>query len=349
LKKITLTILTIVITVILVAILSPTSLSISNEPCARCHGSRYYQYLDILETDSQSQLPSAINLGETKTVKVVIQNDVNTGTYATLTSVLVTLTSAKGHLSVNTPTINIETLQPGTTTASWQITSISDGYDYLTIQASAINTHYSYFSDSYSSAIKVGQPVATTEPTSTPTQTPAPTNPQTTQTPPASTPTPTVISTPTNHPTSQPSPTPSNQNQTPLLIQLLNPTQNQKLNANTKHDIQWTTNGGTSPLNVTINYTSENEQNHWINIATNLPSNGKYSWTTPNEASSYRIQVRAQDSSTITQTSSTEITIEITNTNNPEVPIIPIITVFIITTVLVIGVFIYRKRRKSYS
>lgn len=333
----------------MVAILSPISLSISNEPCARCHGSRYYQYLDILETDSQSQLPSAINLGETKTVKVVIQNDVNTGTYATLTSVSVTLTSAKGYFSVNTPTINIETLQSGTTTASWQITSISDGYDYLTIQASAINTHYSYFSDSFSSAIKVGQPAATPEPTSTPTQTPAPTNPQTTQTPTASTSTPTAISTPTNHPTSEPSPTHSNQSQTQISIQLLNPTQNQKLKANTKYDIQWTANGGTSPLNVTINYTSENEQNHWIKIATNLPSNGKYSWATPNEASSYRIQVIAQDSSAITQTTSTETTIEITNTNNPELPIISMVTVFIIMIALVTSVFIYRKRRKNSS
>lgn len=349
-KKVTLTLLSVVIIVILALIFSPHSNSVSNNPCSGtgCHGSRnYYQYLDILEGDSQNQIPSALNLNETRTVKVVIQNDVNTATYAILTNVAVTLTSARGHFSVTNPTVTIGNLPPGTTIATWQITAISDGYDLLTIQASAYNTHFScLFSDYYSPSaeVTIGQPTATIEPTSTPTPTPTPTIPPATITPPTSTPAPTI--TPTIHPTTEPSPAPSTSNQTELSIQLLSPQKNGKLLANTKYEIEWKATGGTSPLYVTLEYTIGDSNQEWIEIGSDLLSAGKYSWTTPNNTSNYYIRVSVEDSSSPVHVTSITESFEAVNTTNPEVSII-LVTFFLVVTVLIGGILVLRKRRKK--
>jgi len=207
LKKITKIVLVVTL-VVLALVFSPLTFSRSNEPCQRCHGSSYYQYLDILEGDSGNQIPSTLAVGQTVTVKVVVSNDVNTATYSTL-SVSLTLSSANGHFTVDHPTYSISSMPAGTATATWQITGTSDGYDYLVIQATGINSHFSSFSDSYSSPplIRVGQPTGTPEPIQTPT-TPASTPTPTQST---STPAPTQTTAPTNTTSNQPtaSPTPT--------------------------------------------------------------------------------------------------------------------------------------------
>lgn len=206
LKKVTKIVLAITL-VVLALVFSPLTFSRSNEPCQRCHGSSYYQYLDILEGDSSNQIPSTLAVDQTVTVTVVILNDVNTATFSTLSSISLTLSSANGHFTVDHPTYTISTLPSGTATATWQITGTSDGYDYLKIQASGYNSHFSCsFSDSYASPplITVGQPTGTPEPIQTPTPDPTPTPTQST-----STPAPTQTTTPTNTPSTTNQPTPS--------------------------------------------------------------------------------------------------------------------------------------------
>jgi hypothetical protein len=122
----------------------------SPNPCSSCH-SGYYQYLDILEGNSGNIIPTTIDIGQTKTVTVVIQNNVNIAKYTDLSTVSLTLTSQSGHFSVTTPTYSIGTLHVGTATATWQITGKSSGNDALIITASGKNTHNNLaFSDSYS-------------------------------------------------------------------------------------------------------------------------------------------------------------------------------------------------------
>jgi hypothetical protein len=135
--------------------------SASSNPCSSCHGGSYYQVLDILEGDSENQLPAAINAGETKTVAVVVENSVNTVKYSTLSSVSLTLQSKNGHFSVKDPTYCVGTLEAGTQTAAWEITGTSDEEDSLFISATARNSHvYVFFSDIYlpAPAIVVGTP-----------------------------------------------------------------------------------------------------------------------------------------------------------------------------------------------
>jgi hypothetical protein len=225
LKKLT-KIVIVVTLVVLALIFSPVTWSVSNEPCQRCHNSRYYQYLDILEGDSGNQIPSTLNVDQTVTVKVIVFNDVNTATYSTLSSVSLTLSSANGHFKVDNPTYTISSMSAGTATATWQITGTSDGYDYLTIQATGYNSHFSCsFSDSYSlpPLITIGSPTGTPQPI----QTPTPPTPTPTQSQPTFTPAPTSTATPTNTPSTSNQPTPSpTPTQTTPSTQITTPTQN---------------------------------------------------------------------------------------------------------------------------
>ncbi len=139
--------------------LSPV-FSSSPSPCGSCHGG-YSQYLDILEGNAGNSLPSMLSVGQTSTVRVVIENRVNTAKYTALSSVSLTLTSLNGHFTVAAPTFTVGTLQKGTATATWQITAVSVGADSLVIRASGRNSHQSLsFSDSYSPApvISVASP-----------------------------------------------------------------------------------------------------------------------------------------------------------------------------------------------
>jgi hypothetical protein len=213
-----------ILTLIVVGLVfSPLTLSVSNEPCESCHRSRgYYQYLDILESDSGNQLPTSLNVNQTVTIKVVVRNDVNSPRYTELSSVSLTLRSVFGHFQVSNPTYSISNMPAGTATATWQVTATSEGYDYLDIQASGINSHYSSFSDSYSPTplITIGSPTGTPPPLPTPT--PAPSTPTPTSQP-SSTTAPSSTVSPTNTPTTS-TPTSSAPTATPTDSSTQNPT-----------------------------------------------------------------------------------------------------------------------------
>jgi hypothetical protein len=187
-----------VIIIVAAIFLSPV-FSLSTNPCSSCH-SAYSQNLDILEGNTANQLPTTLNIGQTATVTVVIENRVNTATFTALSNVAITLSSQNGHFTVNKPTYSPGTLQKGTSTATWQITGVTAGPDTLVITASARNTHQSLaFTDTYSPA----SGITVSNPAPTPTSTPIPT------TTPTQSPTPTPIPTPTSIPTPNPTPTPS--------------------------------------------------------------------------------------------------------------------------------------------
>jgi hypothetical protein len=217
-----------------IALLAAPAYSASTNQCSSCHPTplpgNYNQQLDIVEGASQNQIPTNLQVGQTQTVTVAIENINNAAKYNQFTSVSLTLSSQNGHFSVSTPTFNIATLSTGTATATWQITGVSEGSDALLISASATNTHNNLkFSDTYapSSSITIAAvptptpaptpiptPVQTPIPTATPTPTPQPTssNPTPTESPtatPISSPTPLPTTTPTSNPTTNPTPIPT--------------------------------------------------------------------------------------------------------------------------------------------
>jgi hypothetical protein len=208
---------------IVISLISAPASSISSNQCSSFHGSLYNMQLDIVEGSSQNLIPSSIEVGQTQTVTVIIENVNNSPRHNLFSSVTVTLTSQNSHFSVNTPTYNVGSLPTGTATATWKITGISQGSDVLLISASATNTHEKLqFSDNYSpsSSITVTpnlNPGSTPTPTPTPTDSPSPTtNPTTTNTPTqtqTATPIPTYTKTPTptsnSHPTVAPTTQPS--------------------------------------------------------------------------------------------------------------------------------------------
>jgi hypothetical protein len=206
--------------VVVFALLAAPASSVSVDQCSSCHGTKYNQQLDVLEGNSQNSIPASIQVGQTLTVKVVIQNINNAPLYNLLSSASVTLQSQNGRFSVNSPTFNVGNLPTGTATATWQITGISAGSDQLVITATAKNTHQSItLTDNYSPSASITvyapaptptstpAPTPTPIPTATPSPTPSP-SPTPTATPkPLPTPTPTQSPTPT--PTATPTPTPS--------------------------------------------------------------------------------------------------------------------------------------------
>ena len=234
-------------------------------------------------------------------------------------------------------------LAADTTTATWQITGISEGFDYLIIQASGRNPHEGIpFSDSYFPypLLTVGQPTGTPPPPP-PAPTPAPTIPPIpTPTPstPGATPTPTPKP---STPTTSPPPT----NQTQLTIQLVSPKQSEKWLTQSEHNIEWKASGGTNPLNITLQYTSSNGNDPWVTIATDLPNNGFFTWTTPNVTANYYIQVTAKDSGTPSQTVSAVSQIEVVTANSSELPTIPILVALVVAICLIVILFMRRRMK----
>lgn len=201
LKRITIALLTATLIFVILAFLSPLISGRSTNPCSTCHF-RYYQYLDIIEEEITNQIPLTINVNETKTVLVTIQNTANIAHYSTLSNVRITLSSSNSHFTVSSPIVVLGNMPPSSRTAEWQITGTSEGFDHLEISATAYNTHERItFSDNYQPypLITVGNPTETSPPTATPTPT---SNPTQTPTP---TTTPTATPTPTPNPTSSPS------------------------------------------------------------------------------------------------------------------------------------------------
>jgi hypothetical protein len=229
------------IAIVISLVVAPAS-SISSNQCSSYHGSRYNMQLEIVEDNSQNLIPSSIQVGQTQTVTVIIENVNNSPKNNLFSSVTVTLTSQNSHFSVNTPTYNVGSLPTGTATATWKITGVSQGSDVLLISASATNTHETLqFSDSYSpsSSITVTPnldpsstptPTPTTTPAPTPSDSPSPTaNPTTTKTPTqtqTTTPIPTYTKTPTPTSNSHPTVLPTTQPSTNTTLSSPQPEQN---------------------------------------------------------------------------------------------------------------------------
>jgi hypothetical protein len=341
-KKITFTILLVTIIVVLLTLVS-NSLASSANPCDSCHRG-YYQYLDILEDDSANQIPTKLNVNETKTVSVSIENQVNTAQYSTLSGVTVTLNSLLGQFSIDSPTVSLGDLQPGKKTASWQITGISDGFDYISISVTAYNPHRSSFSDSYLPypLIAVGNATGTPPPppsvpsssSSTPTANSAstPSSSQSSTSPSQST------GTPNPAKTTPPSPTDN------VSILLKSPAGGERWLIETSHEIEWDANGGIYPLSITLEYRKADSEK-WIIIAINVANNGSITWTTPNLAATYDFKAEANDSSIPPLTATVTKTFEaIQNQTNPDIPMLPITTVAI-SAVAVGAVLSIRKKK----
>ena len=327
-KKITLAVLSITMLVVILPLLSPNSYERSTNPCSRCHGG-YYQYLDIVEEEPTNQMPTTLSLNETKTVSVAIQNLVNTDEYSLLSGVTLKLSSSYGHFSVNSSTVSIGNLPPGKKTASWQVTGISDGFDYLVISATAYNTHLSDFSDSYSPAalITVGNATGTPPPPSSPQPSPAPT--------PTPSPTPTPTPTPEPEPTTPPVTTetpvpnePAPESVQNLSITLTSPNE-EKWQPQAKQNIKWNASGGTAPIEIKIEYRKTGSK-EWTEIATGLPNNGSFTWKTPYVGAIYEVQVTAMDSANPPQTTSATSSFEIVQAETDSgLPVIPVAAVAI--------------------
>jgi hypothetical protein len=109
------------LSVILFIVFSPKAEGISNNPCSPCHpfpNGDFDQYLDILEADSQTQIPSTLDIDETKTVIVIIENGGNAGIYDIISDVSLSLASEYGFFSVNSQTYNIGDVSLGKRSAT---------------------------------------------------------------------------------------------------------------------------------------------------------------------------------------------------------------------------------------
>ena len=349
-KKASYIILGVTLVVVVVLILSPESLGRSTNPCSRpgCHSS-YNQYLDILEGNSANQIPTAINVSETKSVSVVIENINNAPQYTSLSSVSVTLSSQNGHFSIKNPTYDIGDLPVGKGTATWQITGVSDGYDWLVITAQAENPHFNVpFSDDYSPLplITVGSPTGTPPPSPTPPPTPTPAS---TPPPTSTTPTPTPPQSPT--PSSTPAPVASpNETETAspsqLSIHLTAPLDGEQWSVGITHSINWTTDGGADPLIVALEYSTVDTAGPWTAIATDLPSNGSIIWETPNVASKIYIRASVTNSENPPETASTLTSVEVTGANS-EIPLLLIHATLILTVSFLIFLFVRMRRKRN--
>ena len=342
-KRATYIVLLVTLVITLFLFLSPKTLGVSNNLCNSCHQGSYYQYLDILEGNGANQIPATLNLSETKTVSILIENRVNGNKYATLSDVSVTLTSMYGHFVVTGSAYSIGDLPPGTKMATWQITGTSDGFDYLSIEASGHNSHKSIsFSDNYATIplISVGQTTgAPPAPPTPPPPAPAPTSGPSS----ASTPAPNLTPSPVPNKSPSPMPPPAPQNPEQLIISLLSPIENESWPTGTIQNIKWNASGGTNPLTITLEYSKLDSNGQWIPITTNIPNNGSFSWIVSNVVSIYQIRATVNDSSNPPKTTSTIDTVEIVE-DNPELPMIPIAA--ILMTTIVGGVVFFQRKKK---
>jgi hypothetical protein len=181
----------------------------------------------LVEGSNQNSIPSTIDVGQTLTVTVVLQNINNAPVYSQLSSVTATVSSQNNHFTISNPTYSVGNLATGTATATWQITGKSAGTDQIIITASASNSHGSVFlTDTYSpnptitvtgDSLPTEPPASpTTSPTSIPTNNPTvsptlnPTSKPTATLKPSISPQPTLtVQPPTQTPTPTPSPEPS--------------------------------------------------------------------------------------------------------------------------------------------
>jgi cell division septation protein DedD len=348
-KKTSVAVLFVTLMVIFLLFLSSCTKSTSTNPCGSCHpGKIYSQYLDILEVDSATQIPSAIEIGETQAVSVVVENSGDPGSYSTLSDGSVTLASKSGHFSVSSPTYNIGDLPLGKKTATWQITGVSEGFDSLLITASGINKQHRtltfLFSDAYSPSITVEHP----SPTPSPTASSPPTPPPSSTANPTS-PTPAPSQTPTTTPTPDPKATPSPLATSPLSIVLMSPTSGEKWAAGTVYTIKWYTSGGTEPLTVTLDYSVSNINGSWTTIAGHIADNGSLTWETPNATATIYLRAFVNDSGNPTQSALMIRNVEVNETWTPSLImiIIPVALLFAVVPALIL--LKWRKQKQALA
>jgi hypothetical protein len=349
--------------------LSPV-FSTSTSQCSACHGG-YYQYLDILEGNTANQIPTSLTVGQTATVTVVVENNVNTVLYNALSSASFTLSSQNGHFTVSTPTYNIGTLQKGTATATWQITGVSAGPDTFVITATAKNLHQNLlFQDNYAPAPTITisilnpTPAPTSLPTAVPTPSPTSTNvtiPTTTpdftstststpgQTTVTTTPTPTstpITPTPTPNPKNELSINPNQQNtQNALSIWFTTPVEGATLTAGSK-TIEWATSGGSGNSNIKLELSKLGSSGPWTTLAENLTSSDSFIWAIPDQQVDYRMRATASDYLNPTQTASVTVATKINSTLQTEtISIISMTTIILLFALF--AVFIVKKRVKQ--
>ena len=288
--------------------LSSFTKSTSTNPCSSCHpGKIYSQYLDILEGDNATQIPSAIEVGETQAVSVVVENSGDPGSYSTLSDGSVTLASKSGHFSVSSPTYNIGDLPLGKETATWQITGVSEGFDSLLITASGINKQHRtlifLFSDTYSPSITVG------------------------------------------HPSPTPDSTPSTSPIAPLSIALTTPPSGERWTAGRVYTIRWYTSGGTKPLTVTLDYSVSSLSGSWTTIAADIADNGSLTWETPNVTTTIYLRAFVTDSGNPTQSALIIRNVEVNKAEVSPLIMIPV--ALLIITVLVPILLKWKKQKQS--
>ena len=352
--------------IIVASIFLSPALSTSTSQCNSCHGG-YNQYLDILEGNAANQLPTTLTVGQTATVTVIVENNVNTAIYTALSGVSLTLSSQNGHFTVSAPTYNIGALQKGTAIATWQITGVSPGVDSYVIGATAKNSHQSLsFQDTYSPApaITISAPVSTPVPTSIPTITPIPTSTSTTiptpttipgssstSTPtPVQTPSPTTTSTytPSTQPTPTSTPNPNNPSsnssnqQNALRIWFTTPTEGATLTAGHK-TIEWITTGGSGSSSIRLELSKVGSSGPWTTLAENLTSSNNFIWAVPNQQSDYIIRATAIDSINPTQKASVTLATKIESIIQPETT--AIISVTLTALLFAILAMLILKRR----
>ena len=310
-KKISVVVFFVTLAVILLLFPSFYTKGMSTNPCGSCHpGKIYSQSLDILEGNSANQIPADIEIDETKTVSVIVENRGNSGTYSIISDVSLTLTTKYGHFSVNSPTYNIDELPLGEKTATWQITGVSEGFDSLIITANGVNRQHLaltfLFSDSYSpsASIKVGHPSPTPPPKATPTP-----NPDTEPTPPST---------------------------EPLSIVLQSPANGERWVAGTIYTMKWSTSGGTKPLSITLDYSLSDNSESWTTIAANIADNGSLIWKTPNSTVMIYIRALVTDSGNPTQSAVTMKNVEVKETGSPTMIVVPVALSIVAVLVLVL-------------
>jgi hypothetical protein len=334
--------------------LSPV-FSSSTSQCSSCHGG-YIQYLDILEGNPSNQLPTTLTVGQTATISVIVENNVNTAIFTALSNVALTLNSQNGHFTVNTPTYTISNLPKGTATATWQITAVSPGVDSYIIAGSAKNIHQSIsFQDTYTPApaITISNPVPS--PTPTPTATPSPTlnitptptsssdsTSATSPTPIQTTP-PSSTSTSGTQPTPSPTPNPNNQssnnlnqqsNQNPLKIWFTTPTEGSTFAAGNK-TIEWVTTGGSGKSSVKLEVSKFGSSGPWTTLAENSIDNN-FVWNAPTQDANYIIRAIVEDTTDPTQTTSVTVAAKVITVINYDILMLTLICTLPLLSIIIV-------------
>ncbi len=92
-----------------------------------------------------------------------------------------------------------------------------------------------------------------------------------------------------------------------LAINLLSPIDGEKWPAGTAQEIRWEATGGKNPLNITIEFSTSEDDGTWIHIAKSLPNNGSVTWVVPRVVTSICIKATAMDNDNSSQSASAVI------------------------------------------